>query len=507
MTNEELRSLMEQALAEHCSKDNNGQYFGEIYVDYRDELGEESIRAILKAEDPMQAFGELLAESYQKAVWQLESDMEDKLREDPALAAAYEENEELFRDTFHDLFYVNYPYDHFLNEDVEINIVLDTGDCNYDFVLNSFAHGYYGDPEEGVDEHSSLLWLCRQQGVPKEDLEQALQTGECYPKHISETMERHDQIWKEMKALGCVPDKPMDHYNQNGAFKTLLHAESLVQNRTRSIEKHRANLTDCALSYEQFCEKWLNTGSNRTMGRTPPSEANWATRRAEVQAQSSEALAQLETQLAGDKAHLDEVLKDPDVARAAQLREELKELNETYIPMRQTDEFKKGKFLESVIRESANTSSHMNALAALVKMPLREAINLNAVIRAEATLNDSYIPEERKGESSILLDKDTVLGLYDSWNGAGGLFEIELVKPLEVPVNLIFDANVDGSLGYGIESIDGGMEYSDSLQEIREVPPELTQQPLEQRLQAAKDIAAAQQVGATGQEQERQTEH
>ena len=488
MDREELKRRMSEVLDQHYFKDENGLFYDEVYVDYRDELGDDNAREILGAKAPMEVFDQKMDEWYSEACDQSESNAIDKLIEaDPALAAVYDENEDLFRDTLFDIFYVKLPHDHFLDQDVEINIVLDTGDCNYDFTLNSFAHGYYGDPEEGVDECSALLWLCRQQGVSKEELEHALETGDCYPKHICDLMQKRNEIFKELKDLGCVPDKPWDHYNQKGAFKTLMQAESKVMQDSISLQRHRNALADCDLTYDQFCEKWKSKNN-----RTPPIEELWKMRCEDVRTSVSKELPSIIDRMEQDKAHLERVLKDPDVARAAKLRDDLKVLDEDYVPFTHTNEFKKGKFLESVIDESANTSSHMNALTALVKMPLRDAIRLNEVIQAEAELNNSYTPEERKGKSSIVLDKDAVMGLYDSWNGAGGMFEIQLLEPLEVPVRFIHDANVDGSLGYGIQSIYGGLDYSESLKEIREVSPELIRKPLDQVLQEAKQISREQ---------------
>lgn len=489
METEALKKRIAENLADHYFQDSNGLFYNEIYKDYRDELSEGTVKEIINAEDPESRLYELLDESYREEIWRLEDEAIDQLRQDPELEEAWKEDEDLFRDLVFDQFYVKVPFDDFLKEEQEINIVLDTGDCNYDFVLNSFAHGYYGDREEGVDEHSSLLWLCRQQGVSKEELETALKTGSCYPENIEAVMERHAEVHKALKALGYVPDKPMDPYNQKGEFKTLLRAELAVRNLEQKVRKCESNLASCDLSYEAFCEKWNSMHSFKEALHTPPSEVAWERKKQYVREQNTELLNSLRPQLEQARTDLKTCLQDPSVAMTADLRERLREINEEYIPMRQTADFAKGRFLESVITESANTTSHMNALTALVKMPLRDAIQLAKAIKVEAPLNDSYVPEERKGEGSILLDKDTVLGLYDSWNGAGGLFEIKLMAPLELPIRLIHDANVDGNLGYGIYQIYGGMEYGESLQEIRSMPEPPIKQPLAQTVQAAQNTA------------------
>lgn len=487
MTREDLRERIRQGLDNEFSKDENGLFYDEIYADYRDDLPDEAAKEILSSKEPIDVLTEKISDWYQEASWDLETQAIDKLRKDPDLDAAYEENEDLFRDILFEHFYVKEPFDHYLEQDIELNIVIDSGNFNYDCVLEGFAHSYYGDWADGIDDRSSLLWLCNQQGVSKEELEQALKTGECYPEHMSVLIARHADLHRQLKDLGYVPNKPMDHYNQKGAVKALVHAESNVRNHTRALEKYRANLADCALSYNEFCEKWKGMPQNKISDRTPPSFEAWERRRSETQERAMNAISVVTAQLENDKAHLEEVLKEPGVAAAAKLRSELLELTQPYITMKQSEEYKKGRFLETVIQESENVTSHMNTLTVLVKMSLQEAMHLAQVINGEAHLNKSFIPEERTSQSSVLLSKDAVVGLYDPWYGSGSLFEIELVKPLEIPVKLIHDANIDGNLGYSINNIYGGLEYRESLEEIRPVPPELAKKPLNQVLNEVQD--------------------
>ncbi len=493
MTQIELKDRIVEALNEHYFKDENGLYYNEVYADYRDKLDDETAKEILKSRAPMEVLTEKMSEWYQESVWTLEDQAIDTLRNDSDLEAAYEENEDLFRDTLFELFYIKEPFDHYLKQDVEINIVLDTGNMNYDCTLDGFAHGYYGGREGEVDPRSSLLWLCEQQGVSKAELEQALKTGECYPKDITGLLNRHSNIIRQLKDLGYVPNKPMDHYNQKGAFKTLVQAESRVRNHTRSLEKYRANLADCELCYEEFCDKWASIPGNKKFARTPPAKDVWERRRSETRTRLLEAISLVETQLSNDKAYLEEVLKEPGVAAAATLRNQLSELAEPFATMKRSEEYKKGRFLETVIQESANVTSHMNTLTALVKMPLNKAMELTEVVNEEAHMNESYIPEERIGRSSIVLSADTVIGLYDPWYGSGSMFDIALRKSLEVPVRMIHDANIDGNLGYSINAIYGGMDYGETLEDIRAVIPEPVKTPLDQVLENAQNTSHMQQ--------------
>ena len=483
MKKEDLKDAMSKVLDAHYSRDESGLFYSEIYTDYQDELSEESLRKILASKDPKETFREAIDSGYEMAIAEEEWAAEEKLLKDPDLKAAYEEDEDLFRDTLFELFYVRQPYDHFLRERIDVNIVLDTGDCNYDFIHNSFAHGYYGDRKEEVDGNSSLLWLCRQQGVSKEELEHALKTGSCYPRALTDMMERHESTITAMKALGYRPD---NSFNQEKEYKKLLNAEHAVRDLEKKIARCKSNLAECDLPYEAFCDKWLSIHDRKKRGQTPPDQEHWSNLRQDIQQQNAEKLAVLIPQLDAAREHLAYCMQDPNVRMAADLRDRLQEINLQYVPMLQSEEYKKGRFLASVIQESANVTSHMNALTALVRMPLSEAIDLAAVIHAEESLNDSYYPDQRKGKSSIVLSKDSVLGLYCPWQGAGSLFEIKLAKPVEIPVRLIHDANVDGYLGYGIQSIYGGLDYEESLLEIK-VDPDLIKEPFDQQLASAKE--------------------
>ncbi len=492
----ELKALMNEELETTCSKDENGRFYEEVYTDYRDELSDDTIKGILQEKAPMDSLYDKIEEAYREAARSLEGDVIEKLRENPELEEALEEDEDFVRETLFEIFYVKLPTDHFLDQSVDINIVLDTGDLNYDFVHNCFAHGYYGDNDEPVHETSSLLWLCRQQGVTKEELEQALQTGQCYPPEMDAISAHHKALRSEMKELGY---NEANYANHSGAFRTLHNLKDNIRKQEHNLKRQMTILADCELSYEAYCEKWVALAEHnpfyKDRPKTPPTREEWAKKREVSLAHTQKAVESIQFGIEECQNALQkELQQNPDVARANTLSNQYKESLEQYVPMIHSEEYGKWRFLESVIRESENTSSHMNALAALVSMPLRDAIKLTEVFQAEADLNDSYYPEERKGLSSITLSKNSVLGLYDPWNGAGGIFEIELSKPLEIPVRLIHDANVDGNLGYGILGIYGSMEYGDTLESINEVLPELTKLPLDQRLQAADAIVASQQA-------------
>lgn len=88
--------------------------------------------------------------------------------------------------------YVEYPRDHFLNQEFCVTILMDTGDGNYDFTLNSRfpapnGSGYCDDG--AIPDKASIVWLAKTQGYTKGQLREALNKGDMRdPKGFLESM-------------------------------------------------------------------------------------------------------------------------------------------------------------------------------------------------------------------------------------------------------------------------------------------------------------------------------
>lgn len=312
MLTERQKDLITGILEEECGKDESDMFYTEIYTDYNDELCDKSILKICKAENPRETFDEFILECYEDSSWNCEHDLLKKILEHEEIIAEDLDEDDIV-DYVRELHYVKIPFDHYLKQDIAIDIMLDTGDANYDFVLNHPFASWYGRDDTTIDENSAILWLARQQGYQKTALNHALR-------------------------------------NQ---------------------------------------------------------------------------------------------------------------------------EFKESKFLKSVHREISNTSSHMNAVVFLVKMELREYFQLHDAIQKEKKLNAYSYPSRRKGRGYLMLDKSTTCGLYDAWNGSGGVLEIQLEKDIRLPIRLIDSAWPDGGRGqYSVSSIWGlcFSEWTDNaVKEIHEM--------------------------------------
>lgn len=133
----------------------------EMYLDYRDELGEKTLYDIMASDNPKLAFDDLISE------WEMDDRLQNYEPElygkiESALSENelefYEENRDSFVDWINENWYFYYDASHF-NKEVEVNLMLDVGNSNYDFTCDNILN-YYGRGE--IDKNSSVLWLARQ---------------------------------------------------------------------------------------------------------------------------------------------------------------------------------------------------------------------------------------------------------------------------------------------------------------------------------------------------------
>jgi len=130
------------------------------------------------------------------------------------------------------------------------------------------------------------------------------------------------------------------------------------------------------------------------------------------------------------------------------------------------------RLLKSIYQECINTTTCMNTLSFFVKLPLREALDLHEIINnlSNAECGSEANEEADPKPSKITLSKNTSCGLYDAWNGAGSVLDIQLEKDVVLPVKYIDSAMPDGCRGYSISSIYGmcGTFWTDGGLKINE---------------------------------------
>lgn len=159
-----LKERIEEIVEEHYDVKDNGGI--EVYCDYRDELSDNQIKDIMKADNPREKFVEVLYDSFDNYYeWEdLFKTVKDNLSFDER--EIFDENEDEMRDWLYNHYDFYLPEEHF-DKSLKVNIMLDTGNMNYDFTCDNVLNWYGTDGGYGrrgeFDRNSSMLWLAKQQ--------------------------------------------------------------------------------------------------------------------------------------------------------------------------------------------------------------------------------------------------------------------------------------------------------------------------------------------------------
>ena len=170
----------------------NGCLVFEMYADYRDEMSADDATKILLSDDPMQTFEEKLGEWYDETRWQCENELLDtiteRLTEAGSIGPAEIDDDEL-REYIREFIWFDAPRSHFLDQEFYVDIMMDTGDGNYDYTLNSVYPCWYGREEDYHDDKAAIVWLAKQQGYKKRKFRKAMNEGDlANPKGFLQSM-------------------------------------------------------------------------------------------------------------------------------------------------------------------------------------------------------------------------------------------------------------------------------------------------------------------------------
>ena len=173
----------------------DGTFSYEIYADYRDVMGGKTAIEILQADDPMLLLWETLEEWYFEYECQLRGELEkevlEKLASDrgPYPAGLSDKERDSVQELFSEKVFFELPEEHFLSQPFHVNIMVDTGDGNYDYTLNSVYPCWYGDYKSRINNKAGIAWLAKSQGYTKTQLWKALRKGDMSdPKGFLESM-------------------------------------------------------------------------------------------------------------------------------------------------------------------------------------------------------------------------------------------------------------------------------------------------------------------------------
>ena len=206
--NVDIRELFKEFMEESGMFDKDGTYT--IYADYKDRFDAETVAEILDSSDPLQTVEEMLFDfddSYDRDY--IMSEFDEFLRKRGIEDADYTVSD------VDDLFYISQDTDHYLGQEYQCRIVVDTGDSNYDFALNpSYANDYLGNNGENGDneigEPASLVWLAKTQGYSVEQLRKALEGDDQGSKFLKSVYEEAQNTTSSMNALVILCNASLD---------------------------------------------------------------------------------------------------------------------------------------------------------------------------------------------------------------------------------------------------------------------------------------------------------
>lgn len=180
-----LNGLVKDYLAENhtwCKK-ADGNYHFEIDVDYCDEIEDSIAQEILDNVSPRDTLIERLWDWYQTDEWDIIDNLVDdfraktdpKLLEDANIIEDGNLDDDMIREEFMDIIYVDYPEDWALSQEFCFNIIVSNGDDNYDFWLNEHIVDEDGKVDENA-EKAGIVWLAKQQGYTLEEIVEVLKS-------------------------------------------------------------------------------------------------------------------------------------------------------------------------------------------------------------------------------------------------------------------------------------------------------------------------------------------
>lgn len=102
-------------------------------------------------------------------------------------------------------------------------------------------------------------------------------------------------------------------------------------------------------------------------------------------------------------------------------------------------------FINSVVREIENASQlYANELVFLTSMTFEELLEYR----------QKLVENEIKSTDKISIDKTTMCGFYNSWNGSGSCLEIQLDKDFQIELKNV-EISIDGSYRYDVNGTYG----------------------------------------------------
>ena len=173
------------------NEEDEHQFYMEAHASYDDSLDYSTIARIVESEDPETEFYTVLDEAWTYAVEDeydyVVKEIESRMEKDGFDTDAMDDE---IREQVREQLTINAPYSHYLKQMVRVNVIMDTGDGNYDYTLNAqypgTAYNAVRPPQEGeegyepydrenfISDKASIAWLASTQGYSRTQLHEAL---------------------------------------------------------------------------------------------------------------------------------------------------------------------------------------------------------------------------------------------------------------------------------------------------------------------------------------------
>lgn len=173
-----VRTILKQHA--HSLTPHGSDFIFTVYTEFDDRLRHDQLDTISWASDKQAAFDTCI-DDMQEDFFDYEGEVEDELERtiaehwDDTTSAPYDED--AVRDFLREYVHYEINADHYRQQSIQVNLLLDTGDSDYDFTLNNFA-SYNAQPNAPIHSASSILWLVKQQGYTRSQLEHTLRHPE-----------------------------------------------------------------------------------------------------------------------------------------------------------------------------------------------------------------------------------------------------------------------------------------------------------------------------------------
>ena len=253
---EYIQKRVDEIIKKHCGANDEGDI--KIYTDYESSrLSDRGLATLSNSDSPRECFREMLME------WETETDCSysecfDAIKQEfnnEELSLYYAWKDEVDEYIF-EKYHFYYDEEDFTSQEVNVNITIDVGKANYDFVCDNVLNYYsnmYGTGEENevFCKESSILWLAKQQGQ-EQILENAIRYLLQDDNEESEKEKNKSYVFEERTGTGyLILDKSVmcglfDSWNGAGSIMEITPGKD-VEIPFRCI--HRAEIDTGKASY------------------------------------------------------------------------------------------------------------------------------------------------------------------------------------------------------------------------------------------------------------------